>query len=98
MFTLKDKTMDTNLYLADYYFPLLDSLNNKAKLYLVKKLTDSLLKSESLPDVFEEAAKDTAFRKLAGAWANDPEAEAMTSIIRDGRMSNHTRHIVPFDE
>lgn len=90
--------MDANLYLADYYFPLLDTLNNKAKLYLVKKLTDSLLKSENLSDVSEEAEKDMAFHNLAGAWANDPEAETMTSIIRDGRMSNHTRHIVSLDE
>ena len=35
------KTMDTNISLADYYFPLLDSLSRTAKLYLVKRLSES---------------------------------------------------------
>ena len=45
-----------------------------------------------------ETEKDIAFRQLAGAWANDPEADAMTSAIRDGRTSNHTRQLASFDE
>ena len=59
---------------------------------------DSLLKDDTLRETFDETEKDIAFRQLAGAWANDPEADAMTSAIRDGRTSNHTRQLASFDE
>lgn len=90
--------MDMNINLCNYYFSLLDTLSNKAKLYLATKLMDSLLKDDTLRETFDETEKDIAFRQLAGAWANDPEADAMTSAIRDGRTSNHTRQLASFDE
>ena len=91
--------MDVSLSLANYYFPLLNTLSSKAKLYLATKLMDSLLKEETpLLNTAAEAKKDDAFRRLAGAWANDPEADAMTSVIRDARTSNHTRQLASFDE
>ena len=37
------KTFDVNIHLADYYFSVLNSLSDKAKLYLVNKLTESLI-------------------------------------------------------
>ena len=39
------KTFDVNIHLADYYFSILNSLSDKAKLYLVNKLTASLINS-----------------------------------------------------
>ena len=91
-------SMDTNLYLANYYLSLLDTLNSKAKLYLATKLMDSLLKHEALSEVTAEAEKDAAFHRLAGAWANDPEVATIASVVRDGRKSNHTRQLASFDE
>ena len=90
--------MDASMNLADYYFPMLNSLSSKAKLYLVRKLTDSLLKDKSMSAQSVEEERLTAFRKLAGAWADDPEGEAMEREIRDGRTSNKTREIISFDE
>ena len=90
--------MDANLNLANYYFPLLNTLSNKAKLYLATKLMDSLLKEEMLSNTSTETKKDAAFRQLAGVWANDPEADAMTAVIYDSRTSNHTRQLASFDE
>ena len=40
------KGTDASLNLADYYYHILNTLSRKAKLYLVKRLTDSLLKDE----------------------------------------------------
>ena len=90
--------MDASMNLADYYFPMLNSLSSKAKLYLVRKLTDSLLKDKSMSTQSVEEERLAAFRKLAGAWADDPEGEAMEREIRDGRTSNKTREIISFDE
>lgn len=67
-------SMDANLYLANYYLSLLDTLSSKAKLYLATRLMDSLLKHETLAEATAEAEKDAAFHRLAGAWANDAEA------------------------
>ena len=90
--------MDANLYLANYYFSLLNTLSSKAKLYLATKLMNSVLKEENASDVTAEAEKDAAFHRLAGVWADDPEATTMTSVICNGRISNHTRHLASFDE
>ena len=90
--------MDASLNLANYYFSLLNTLSNKAKLYLATKLMDSLLKEEMLSNASTEAKKDAAFRQLAGVWGNDPEADAITSVIYDSRTSNHTRQLASFDE
>ena len=95
---MNNMDMDMNINLANYYFPLLNTLSSKAKLYLATKLMDSLLKDGTLPETSSEREKDIAFRRLAGAWANDPEADAMASFIRDGRTSNHTRQLTSFDE
>ena len=90
--------MDANLYLADYYFALLNSLSNRAKLFLVRRLTDSMLKNEAQTEALAEKEKDAIFHRLAGAWSDDPEANTMASIIRDGRTSSHTRQLASFDE
>lgn len=93
------KTMDANISLADYYFPLLDSLSRTAKLYLVKRLTESLLGSADREAVrYAEAEKEKTLDKFSGIWADDPEAEYMDDVIRKGRTSNYTRHLVPLDE
>ena len=97
-FKKKAKDMDANLYLADYYFALLNSLSNRAKLFLVKRLTDSMLKNEAQTEALAEKEKDAIFHRLAGAWSDDPEANTMASIIRDGRTSSHTRQLASFDE
>ncbi len=84
--------MDTSLRLADYYFSMLKSLSNKTKLYLIKKLTDSMLENK------ETATAEKSLEDLFGIWANNPEADDMEEAIRKGRVSNVTRHIVSFDE
>lgn len=68
-------TIDANIHLADYYFSMLDSLSRKAKLYLVKRLTDSLLGTTEATVTDTEAEKDKSFHNLAGIWTDDPEAE-----------------------
>ena len=67
-------TIDANIHLADYYFSMLDSLSRKAKLYLVKRLTDSLLETGEAAEIDSEAKRDRDFRNLAGIWRNDSEA------------------------
>jgi hypothetical protein len=86
------KTFDVNIHLADYYFSILNSLSDKAKLYLVNKLTESLINSA------DEAEKDNAFHKLAGIWANDPDIDRIEKSVLTGRRSNKTRNLIPFDE
>lgn len=39
--------MDMSLKLASSYFDMLKSLNDEAKLHLIKMLTDSILKKEA---------------------------------------------------
>lgn len=92
--------METSLKLADYYFSMLKSLSDETKLYLIKKLTDSMLeKKDSKAKVeSEEKAKDEGLAKLAGIWANDPDMENIEDIIYSSRQSNVTRQIVSFDE
>lgn len=90
--------MNVNLYMADYYFSMLNALSSEAKLYLMKRLADSLLKMKNVSELSDEAEKDAIFYNLAGVWANDPEADEMASLIRDGRISHHTRNMVSFDE
>lgn len=92
------KPTDASLNLADYYLPMLDTLSQKAKLYLVKKLTESLWGSASIPAATDAADQDEAFRRLAGTWADDPEAEAMTEAVHQARTTHQTRQLIPFDE
>ena len=47
-------------------------------------------KAETLP-------RDERLRQVAGLWADDPEAEMMAKAIREGRLSNRTREITPFE-
>uniref|UniRef100_UPI003568C113 hypothetical protein n=1 Tax=Bacteroides finegoldii TaxID=338188 RepID=UPI003568C113 len=54
------KTFDVNIHLADYYFSVLNSLSDKAKLYLVNKLTESLINSADKTEKIKEAEKDNA--------------------------------------
>ncbi|HIY87917.1 MAG TPA: hypothetical protein H9824_04320 [Candidatus Bacteroides pullicola] len=91
-------TIDANIHLADYYFSILDSLSKKAKLYLVKRLTESLLGANEFAQTDTEAEKDKSFHNLAGIWANDPEAEHIEEAIKDSRISNRTRQLIPLDE
>lgn len=86
--------MDTSLKLADYYFSMLKSLSDKTKLYLIQKLTDSILENKEVTT----AEKEKSLENLFGIWANNPEADKMEDAIRNGRVSNVTRHIVSFDE
>lgn len=91
------KAIDNNMYLADYYVARLNTLSNKAKVYVMKKLADSLLEQkESMEKTKEE--KDAALRRLAGAWGNDPESEMVSEAILKGRRSNKTRKLISFDE
>ena len=92
------KTFDVNIHLADYYCSMLNSLSDRAKLYLVNKLTESLMKSADKTEEIKEAGKDETLRKLAGIWRNDPDAEIIEEAIRTGRRSNKTRNLIPFDE
>lgn len=92
------KTFDVNIHLADYYFSMLNSLSDKAKLYLVNKLTNSLVNDADKNVEAKDAEKDEALRKLAGVWANDPEAEEIEKVVRTGRRSNKTRNLEPFGE
>lgn len=86
--------METSMKLADYYFSMLKSLSNETKLYLIRKLTDSMLEKKEA----KTAEKERSLEDLFGIWANNPEADKMEEAIRNGRVSNVTRHIVSFDE
>jgi hypothetical protein len=90
-------TANTNMHIADYYYSMLESLNDNTKLYLVKKLTDSLFESSSKRHEAKATDKDKLFESLAGIWADDPEADAIADIVAKGRKSNTTREIIPFD-
>lgn len=92
------KGMEIGINWVDYYFPMLDKLNGMEKLRLVKKLTDSLLKNDRTAATEAVNAGQSAFSKLAGAWADDPEADMMERAITEGRMSNRTRKLSSFDE
>lgn len=86
--------MDTSMKLADYYFSILKSLSNDTKLYLIKKLMDSILEKKEVKAEKKERSLDDLF----GIWANNPDADKMEEDILNGRVSNKTRHIVSFDE
>lgn len=86
--------MDTSMKLADYYFSILKSLSNDTKLYLIKKLMDSILEKKEVKAEKKERSLDDLF----GIWANNPDANKMEEDILNGRVSNKTRHIVSFDE
>ncbi|MCD8091588.1 MAG: hypothetical protein LUF01_01590 [Bacteroides sp.] len=92
------KTFDVNIHLADYYSSMLSSLSDKAKLYLVNKLTESLMKNADKTEETKEIEKDESLRKLAGIWRNDPDAKIIEEVILKGRRSNKTRKLIPFDE
>ncbi len=92
------KTFDVNIHLADYYNSMLSSLSDKAKLYLVNKLTESLMKSADKTEETKEIEKDESLRRLAGIWRNDPDAEIIEEAILKGRRSNKTRKLIPFEE
>lgn len=91
------KAIDNNMYLADYYLARLNTLSNKAKVYVMKKLADSLIEHKESTEKTEEE-KDVALRRLAGAWSNDPESEMMSEAILKGRNSNKTRKLISFDK
>lgn len=86
--------MDTSMKLADYYFSMLKSLSNETKLYLIKKLTDSMLEMKE----GKTAEKERSLEDLFGIWESNPDANKMEEAIKNGRVSNVTRHIVSFDE
>lgn len=91
------KAIDNNMYLADYYLARLNTLSNKAKVYVMKKLTDSLIEHKESTEKTEEE-KDVALRRLAGAWSNNLESEMMSEAILKGRKSNKTRKLISFDK
>lgn len=91
------KTIDTNMYLAEYYLARLNDLSDRAKLYILKKLADSLMNEKETVALTSEEKNET-LRRLAGAWADDPESEVMAEAIRTGRTSNKSRKLIPFDE
>ncbi|MCD8183755.1 MAG: hypothetical protein LUE99_12520 [Bacteroides sp.] len=79
------KTFDASIHLADYYCSMLNSLSDKSKLYLVNKLTESLMKNADKTEETKEIEKDEALRKLAGIWYNDADAEIIEEAILTGR-------------
>ena len=84
--------MDASMNLADYYFPMLNSLSSKAKLYLVRKLTDSLLKDKSMSAQSVEEERLAAFRKLAGRGLTTQRARRWNGrYATGGRATRHVR-------
>lgn len=71
--------METSMKLADYYFSMLKSLSNETKLYLIRKLTDSMLEKKEA----KTAEKERSLEDLFGIWANNPEADKMEEAIRN---------------
>lgn len=69
--------METSMKLADYYFSMLKSLSNETKLYLIRKLTDSMLEKKEA----KTAEKERSLEDLFGIWANNPEADKMEEAI-----------------
>lgn len=76
--------MNEDLYLADCYFLRLATLSQTAKLYLIRRLADSLLENKERIESCVDTERDVVFHRLAGAWVDDPEAELMASFIEKG--------------
>lgn len=79
------------------------SIDNEQLLINVRSRLAGLLdiKKETFKmpvDTDNDLLLDNSLHKLAGIWANDPEADKIYDAIRNGRQSGVTRHIVPFDE
>lgn len=55
-------------------------------------------KAKEISATDQELKLDEDLHKLAGIWANDPEADKIYEAIQSGRQSGVTRHIIPFDE
>ena len=55
-------------------------------------------KTKDISETDQELKLDEDLHKLAGIWANDPEADKIYEAIQNGRQSGVTRHIIPFDE
>lgn len=86
-------TMDTNMYLADYYLSRLNDLSNKAKLYIVKKLADSLMSGKEDSAMTKEDAA-ALLDKINGAWADDGiSAEEEIRTLRADHRQGLTRNI-----
>lgn len=85
-------TMDNNMCLADYYLTRLNTLSDKAKVYVMKKLADSLIDNKESTERTKEE-KNVILRRLADVWKNDPESEMMSEAILKGRESNKTRKL-----
>lgn len=84
---MKETLDEETISLVDHYFSALNLLSDKAKLYLINKLTASLMESADKTEEAKENEKDEAFRKLAGVWRDDPESEVMEDAILTGRRS-----------
>lgn len=85
--------MDTNMYLADYYLARLNDLSDKAKLYIVKKLADSLMSGKEDAAMRKED-DDALLDKINGAWADDGiSAEEEIRTLRADRRQGLTRNI-----
>ena len=67
---------------ADYYFDFLRNLNADSKLYLISKLSLSLME--------EKQSSRVSLQSLFGAYESDETAEEIIANIRASRVSNRT--------
>ncbi len=76
--------MNGDLHLAGCYFLRLVALSQIAKHYLIRRLVDSLLENEERIESCVDTERNVAFHRLAGAWADTLEAEAMAEFVEKG--------------
>jgi len=69
-----------HISLADYYFGFLKNLNADSKLDLISKLSQSLKKSDGVPEVF--------LQSLFGAYKSEDTADGIIEQLRASRVFN----------
>lgn len=61
-------------------------------------LAQRLLESAEISKTATSVDKQAAFEKSFGVWKNDPDADLMERVIKEGRTAVSTRNIVSFDD
>ncbi len=77
-----DTTVKFPSNLPGDFVRLLLSMSDRMKLYVIKLLTDSMLKSE-MDAVDEKKYTERMLKKHAGAWSGDESADSLMDKIRE---------------
>lgn len=79
----------------DNIWSSISNLSNKAKLELIKRLSESMLRSANIGN--SEVRKRERFLSLAGAWNDDPKADEMDKAALSARNEIMDTRNISFD-